>query len=1676
MAILRLTHYFLTFLKETKIPKRNGSGEVDGIIFITEFPFTFDAELALPRSVRNTDVVLDQSGNPSVTVPITSYGRYDKNKWSIGLGVNGEDIWDGITRPTEDGQYIYKTAQIAIMDAGFFPDGRGYLSIDKTASNLGILDTVEISIKSASAYSPWIYYGNIPQRQQIALEQFGRNASGLGGIPESLTPSQAIGYTYYVDFNASQESGSNIVPFPSAFFLAGSGTGGSLSERFFMGDILDGDGRLAVRSSVIFKILTISMNFAIAGEEIPATEIIQTGGFKTLNYKKMEYGDTTYDTKKVIEKTRYYIGLQGDKKFNDIYYNLSETIRMLLGDQIDFSNTIFNIYMYFGNTSILVSKNITSKEGLVSAIKSISVLTGSSEKGTNLTSLQNMMSGQILEDAKADDGAGNYNAYRYSQIVFGDMQFVSSQGQFALTMEYELNGTKKTVPIKTSATHILLSPQEDRSLGLGVFGESVTYIYGFENSSVYGFQFIESLTYGVGKVLQESDLYQEFSFMNAPVVAAQCKRVTEPKSVEDNVTIDGVDNDNDGMITFIDRIYDLYENFNPATDAGDDSFFGSRGVEMRYWRRMCPIGQLYSFYGKIVTSEKKRGNNYLIRASVVMENPDYESGSPVPRFIETGVPNNEIYIYYESGARSNIANTTTEGVFRFRGRLFYPPYWLGKDGRGIQLANGINLNNPDELVAWYRMLPDTAKDLLESVAGKEPVLIVRTNVMGGADEQGSDGSGYVSNVFLNTADTKTFFKISQGPESVEDEIIKVPEVTEDSFSISNVGSVHEVVRSVNQSAKISFQYLEFNIEIGSEEDAYGEYEYEIYYQTSDSNQYSLRKFWSAEAFLNNTPPTVEGNIAATVRIPLNTTFQLGAEQSWQTTDENAGRLFDIRFPYRKTQKDSLGVKHFFTWNPADYQVQVFLNGKIISSSQSLSSDVVSAAVSPSFGQILLREAIDVSKDSLYISFTNITGDQGLQKTGTVLGIKWVGMPKSGVAKTAPIFSNVKINESFSGSVERVDGNFYNPAGSSVNRDHFIAPAFGYAVLAGSRNWDISIDRNSTAGGAGNVRINGNLISPIWYFDAFSTDVGEKLISEASSSRLAAIDRVYSNMVSVGTQPYVEIESIGYTPPPPEIVSKVASLYDKVLQRYTLAYNVDQNIQVKFSHTGFRDRDSSYKNLDELNRSQRQELVVYSGPEREEEFAISSDGSFGITGKDPKSSLVALRVNGHPSRTETSIQNTAVFELQAQIGSSYVPFGYQRFDGKRTGLLVRATADGARRVGLSQLPLLDNVSRLKLVPFSGANFDSVLEKVSGVFVDSLVEGQAPTLYQSRVGTCLMFFSQRNGTLDMITGLISREQTARWSRPATKAGEINAYKPVPILTGYVNPLVLQKARGDMIHLFLFNNKENAIDLLSIPYTAFEKFAVGITEDPAEYSPTVGTSPVGYSDLIRDPNQFSWKKVFSEGRALYSIVFDATQDYFATMTSDGGIYLASVSTHGKLRLLYSPSVSKGEFGTKNTTNPDFDSSFWREFGVDIFDEDGHLSKVLKVEDIYSIALSSVPSGGTLELYIVTKDLKLYLFRIPTALTSVADRYSDKDGKIKKKIQKDMNNTVPILVVGNGLKSSEHLIADGAILEDFQNQLPSIQWFPNGELYIVYYKNSKVKGIKSTSGGSFWREVHEI
>lgn len=1695
MAVKRLTNLFFAELSEEPIRvdfivdgSIRGTPTVkDGIVATTNFPFILDEDLALYRSARNSDGTIGEDGglflDPDI---ISSNGVYNDRDWFLGLSVNDQLVWNGIPRPTtvqrEPGVeygYIYIDDRIAISKAEFINNGSGArIEIDTELSNLGTLDVVEIAIIKANIWTPWIYYGNIPARQKISYDIFNRSSSSMGGIPESLTPSQAVGYRYYVDFSLSAEFDPILVPFPSAFISPTFSGGFASNKQFFMGDILNGNGEVAARSACSFDILSISLGAGVGLAQTQVLNIINTGAFRTINYKPIEYEKKTYDNNKIIKNTTFYLAFKDDSNFADTYANLSEAIRVFIGAQIDFETCKFRTYIYGSGTSFSWGGVSESADSLADAILGIAESAASGSTGDNapISNLFSIVKAEATLDYSqdllgfiAEDEANNPNAFsrKYSFVAFGDLNFESGDSILGKeNIDTSIDGVIYSKKILTSGGQIIFESGAE-VFGSASVGPSINQIFGYRDSSVYSFQFLETLGLSIGLILSEDSLYNGFEYFNSPVVKSQCNRITSSRTPTSSVNFnfDAQDVDGDGKISLLDRIYDLYSGFNPSIDDVEESFFGSRSMEMRYWRKVCPIGRIFEFNGQIESVVKQRGNNYLCKVKILVLDPETNT------YVDSSLEDNTVWVYYEDGATTNVGGAGIGDTFNFRGRLFFPKYFVN-GGAGISLGTGINLIDATELTAWYRIGINTSRDLIDyGFSGhdleEDPIIVIRSNILGGVDSDIYPHASGISQNPFNFLEEQQFFSISQSSERVQDHVLSLDVSQEEDDIVFGKPPLVSSYNIFSSDKAINFQSIEFQVEVdrpeeGESAENNGLYTFDIEYKPINNNNfYPMAKFWSAAAFSSG------GNISD-VKIDLSTPQLYGTELANSLGND---QVYAIVFPYNLHSQANGGVFHFFEFLPEYWSVRVIKNGKEISSivKDDLSLDEFSfegnEAKVTSSGYVVLKTPLDRVRESVFVEFTNIAGDQKMLKTGTdiKISLRTYYPQAEGQVK----IRNIRINTGETKSVERVDVHYSNRNESGT---HFIAPALGFAVLS-DRGWNLNQDdANNTAGGSFSTRVTGFLESPQLYFDAFSDNIGEKTITAFNSRDIPAIDIIYSNMVSVSTQPYMELFSIGYTLPPVDTLPKSAAYIDEDTGRFTIYYSKNDRIIKKESINYFFPK--SY--IKGYRDNTRWEYAVYGGYDDDiRELPFTHDNNFeefSVSLSGQRGQLVGVRL----TTTDVGDRNNFNDIVYFDVFSNGFPFGYERYDGKRSSLVIPVrTHSSGFSGGYSMLPDTSGISSIEFRLGEKSPFFATIDKVEGFFVNEYTQGNAPNLTVNSQGLYMLFFE--NQEKRQVLGMISDSHSYRWKRPAISDTERERFgTPIALLSGYTNPVLVDDVGDRNLYIFVYNDDGASISLIVVPYSTFKKLSIGAGEESEDlrrdYEQQVDPdNPFSITALTKDPNTKEWFKVYDFGRKLLPITQGATRDFSAAQVKSGRIYMAYRTLDNQVKILFTTNTSYNELKKENS---------WTDVGVDLLSEDSRLGRVLKeFGGIYSMTLSSPLDEDKLYLLIATNNSKLLFFDLPEAIAKISADLEKVETPLRAALQRAINDIKPSLVIGTDSgEPNDDLVKSDFLNKDFTKQIVSLVWNKKREGFLIFLDNGKVRALKTTSRGLTWGDYEEV
>ena len=1702
MAILRLTNYFYTESKEYSnipIPEFGGASS-NVLVYSTKFPFVYDKELAIYRSLRNSDMSIDSEGNLSFDGDndffYQSYLDIDPNnpksgdQWFVCLAINGNVVYDGLSSSNLLGDKTYANSSYGIIKTGIL-NGIGYAWVDQSIWQPGLLDSVEIALKSASTHSPWIYYGNIPERQTLAKTQFGlEHASGMGGIPESLTPSQAVDYRYRVDMSLATDFTPIFIPFPSAF-LIGNPIGSAsalMSTAYFMGDVLDGNGNLAVRSNVSFILSSLSLNSSLFGGaySVQNFNIITSQAYKTINSRELEYNKVTYSPVKVIKNASFYIALHDKSDLVTFYSGLFLAFRDSLKDFIDWDTCTFRFFSYSDSGSPSNSRCNNIDDFLNSFFETFSSFKENNQAYIN--DVTEVMKVSFHEDMTQDLSEDKVDM-NYYFIYLSDMDF--STGQF------DLDGNPKNDPLSESSYIVkyngenitknityyggeISSTGDLSSQGYSMFGDDVVLLPNYTGSFIYGFEFISLLRKVQGGELSIDDLFSSDEFVSGRMLKNQCNLLIEENALVSNTSRDY---DKDGKITLIDRIYSICKNYYQGES--DTSFLLNNKInEMDYWRKMCPIGQLYEFQGRITNMMRMSGDNYLLQVQVV-KLVEGEYVDVVYDTEEDGSDKNIIYVYYEYGSASNVSGSDTISggeIFDFRGRLFFPRYLLGKnDTEGITIGQGRNLNDPQELVAWYRVNLYTAEDMINYL-GKDtnfynqyPIVVVRSNVDNTVSPQYAHGSGPISNMFEHKTSVSQYFSICQIAENVDDHIVMIRnasneyENTDEGIVISQIGRDNAVLAYESGTGYgVSFDSIMFDIEVAESKEVYKEFEYEILYQPeNDSNKYQLDKFWSAAAFSS-------GSTSSQVKLKVSIPHTFVPKISWEENDNNINRLFDIVYPYAPHESDAEGKRFFFKWDTDSWDIKLRKNNKIVDYTIVDAIDVnaeisANAYISPSQGQILFKDEIDTTKESIILSFTNKAANQTMLKTGNKIWISLVSSPSTGFTEF-PVIKSFRVNMKNGVSVERVDLNFEH-SNTNTDNDHFIAPAWAFATVSG-RSWSFNVDdSNSTADGAYSSRISGFLQSPMWYFDAFTDDVGDKTITASSSRYLAAINRVYSNLVDTNVQPYAEISSVGYIAPPSTILPRIATLYSRRMRHFLIVENQGKYLSQKRSYTEFLDRDTD-PGIPEGRRSYRESIPVYSGIETIEDLTVEQiDVGVELDIVRSGKLLTGIKITSEMNTDDNDIVQP--FSLYGQVNGSFVELGYETFDKTKSSLwipVVNTTSDVA--MGFSQLPNVVDIPKIRIVKPDEYADVGIINKVEGFYIDDYVSGKYPTLIETSGGSYILIFGDIDDNNKAIYGLMSTDKGAHWSRPASDESDESYGTPIKLLTGYSSPIVVEDYSMFRFNLFVYNNSTMTIDMATLPYSAFLKLNRGIDEKSTRQTNVEEGKTVenpekdneSVSDILGYYDADSWQDIYGEGRSIFPVVYEATEMFSASMAKSGCLFVASLSTQDTLRLLF----------TSDSGANDFVGNDWVDVGVDILHEDSYLGKEIKQEDIGAITLSYNQIARIFYLFIATKDHRLLMTELPEVIARF--ELSKEDEAFSIDIQNLVNQKKPVLAIGDVTESSENVSADSYLREKFESQMVSVEWMDSGVCIVVYTKDGRVKAARSDSHGGSWEEYKNI
>ena len=1179
----------------------------------------------------------------------------------------------------------------------------------------------------------------------------------------------------------------------------------------------------------------------------------------------------------------------------------------------------------------------------------------------------------------------------------------------------------------------------------------------------------------------EDDMLKADSTVVADVLVSQCNSIIEKSS---SLQTDGTE-----IVytesTLVDRIFSLYTK-------GFQS--GNNSAEIRYWRKMCPIGQLYRLTGKI-------------GGGVNIYNGDYYFS-----FIIDGDSDNRIWVYLERGAKTNTISAQSGETFTIQGRLYYPDYFMGN-----KVDNFLDFTTAEGAAQWYRLRDNTLDFIYNefrrspiNATGSHPILIIRSNYLlspitlsehianniintvisptGIIDPIGNIGVG-VSAVFSDLVDNTYQYGARRTGvfDEVEDffynvDLEKDPTKNENGiYTPVQLGRGERIVCLDTGYGEVELNNIKMKMEVI---DGNGDYLYEIRYKRPKSTQTMLLwRFHSELAKLS-----VDGEI----NFKISGLYKMVCEPG----PERDNRTFYIKYPYSKKQIEGSDqefvVSYDFKWQISEFDVVgVWRNDSRIGSGYLTRS----YQIYPLEGKIVFFSDISTSSEVIQIEIINVSdliqeqilsNNYNVTKLGNYLEIRRV----DSVAVSAlgpPKISEIQLNIGKKESVERVECVFSSAISSSGTTRHYIAPAYGFEYFSGDGSWSMLADEKSRI-------LAGDITSPYFFIDrALELSNSDRYLDKTNET-LVSLDRIYGNIASL-SQPFVTTMT-RFQPPPDvaRVVKKSSVIYDKVMQKTTLVYTDNEIMNTKYSFLDFQSKDDVDKKTGEKKRkiegtdeSYIRTNLRYSYPVRSvdskfmteevlfsgisEEVVFETDNRLGhLTGL-----VVKALPNTIDEHTFSEPFELSFSDQKSGGDESFLPFGYETFSGskiaKRFGSYTPLDSLEARSYVL--LPDTRDVERLKISKPTNSMGESIsdagkITEVIGEYVEEYFAGICPQLSLSSSGDYFLFYiNEDNGQIMLLS---SKDDGHKWNRPAVAENSLLDGDPIPIYeniggsnSAFGSLLGLKNFDPSISILTFYDYSEHAVEMLVIPESLVKRIENGIGELENE---------VINPDDVEKIVPTSWGEYFNNRKNIRRVL-NTEIDIFSIVSSPtGALYFAFIESNGGVRIM------------RNMNFRDFSpqGSDWVDCRVNLIHEDSKLYKALDGRLIKSITmLYGKNSDGFLYIFLSTNDEQLILIIISHAVFDTLE--TTEQEKVDEK-QNFINETTPYLIIGDVDSFSEiakeNISINNSFLEEkrkFGEQIISGVWSRRGELTLFYYdEDSNLRALKTNSPLGDWEENENV
>jgi hypothetical protein len=435
--------------------------------------------------------------------------------------------------------------------------------------------------------------------------------------------------------------------------------------------------------------------------------------------------------------------------------------------------------------------------------------------------------------------------------------------------------------------------------------------------------------------------------------------------------------------------------------------------------------------------------------------------------------------------------------------------------------------------------------------------------------------------------------------------------------------------------------------------------------------------------------------------------------------------------------------------------------------------------------------------------------------------------------------------------------------------------------------------------------------------------------------------------------------------------------------------------------------------------------------------------------------------GTKSSDNSSKKSAMCFDLC--WSDQHTPHGYTSFSGE--GRSIRAfVSDSNDASSRYHLPDIDFGMDLYLVESTESPRDKSVNNnipdfiLTGCYAHKIHKGIFPQIIEFLDGSFLLFYIETVGQVYNIKMLRSNDNCNSWY------GETLLYQ---ISNSILNLIVIKNKKENNCTLLYYDTVAKSIESFMLPYICIRNIMYDYNDDaiftdtntikdnvnlfsengvlvyfPANDKDSLSKEGSNKNAILID----SWHTYFGNvsGSKLY-ILQDATQVYSVARSESGLLFLVYMATSGSMKFLYNYNVNVSD---------QVDRIQWQDSGFDINDSRIPVNAYLKNEQILNVKFSFSPENKVF-LFVSTQN-RLVVSQISYSIFGylkdiVSNSQNTNNDILFQELAKE-----PVLIVGMNEDGAD-LVQDNAhVQEDFIPQLVSIQWQKGGRC-LLFYNNKK-------------------